>query len=616
MCGICGFVGRADGKALRAMTRALQHRGPDGEGVWSDAAGRVHFGHRRLAVVDLACGAQPMKSRDGRFTIVFNGEIYNHRELRSQLEQQGSRFATDHSDTEVLLEGYRTWGAALQERLNGMWAFALHDSDTGETFLSRDRFGKKPLFYFERNGTFAFASELSALLLHPDAPGKRDIDERALQKYYAYGYIPAPLTLIRGVHKLPGGHSVTLAPAGVGSRSREWWRFVLEPENTPVDERLLDEELRHHLARAVGRRLIADVPVGVFLSGGVDSSAVAAFASTQLAKGSLSTFTIGFEEPSFDESAHAAQVAAHLNTRHQLRTLSMEKARTLLPEIASKLDEPMADSSLLPTHLLSGFAREQVTVALSGDGADELFAGYDPFLALRHAATYRRWMPRALHPAIAWAAGRLPVSHRNMSLDFKLKRTLRGLGVAESLQLPVWMAPVPPEALSELLGRSLDSEDVFSEAIQAWERSQGLDPVDRTVQFYSDLYLRDDILTKVDRASMMHGLEVRSPFLDKDVVDFARRLPSRLKCDGKQTKVLLKRALAPLLPAATLTRAKKGFGVPIGAWFKTGALTLEPAKAWNPRFAAARLAEHCAGRADERAYLWCEWVLSAWRGAQ
>jgi asparagine synthase (glutamine-hydrolysing) len=614
MCGICGFVGRPDPLALGAMTRSLAHRGPDAEGAWSGADAAVHFGHRRLSVLDLSGGGQPMHSWDGRYTIVFNGEIYNHAELRRELVAAGTRFNSDHSDTEVLLEGFRLWGDALQTRLNGMWAFAIHDSAAGELFLSRDRFGKKPLFYFHTGDSFAFASELATLRHHPALPHGGRLSARAVQKYYAYGYIPTPLTAWEDVSKLPGGHSLRL-----DLRTRKlrgptpYWRFVLEPQDPGVPPETLAEELVARLRGAVERRLAADVPVGVFLSGGVDSSAVAAFASAARGRGNLESFTLGFEERSFDESTHAALVARHLGTLHHERRLSMEEARRLAPEILAHLDEPMADSSLLPCDLLSAHARTRVSVALSGDGADELFAGYDPFLALRRAEHYRRWVPKPVHAAIAHLAGLLPVSHRNMSFDFKLKRTLRGLGSDERLQLPLWMAPLTPAELRDLLGAPIDPEDVFSEALHAWERAPK-DPVSRALQFYSDLYLRDDILVKMDRASMRHGLEVRAPFLDNDVVDFARRLPVEQKFSGGRTKVLLKRALAPYLPAETLHRAKKGFGVPIGAWFRSGGLRYEASRSPYPRFAAQRHAWHVAGKRDERAFLWADWVLSLWRG--
>ena len=343
----------------------------------------------------------------------------------------------------------------------------------------------------------------------------------------------------------------------------------------PADpESTWGEELRARLDDAVRRRLVADVPVGVFLSGGIDSSAVTAFASRHVPAGQLKTFCIGFEEASFDESAYARRVAELFKTDHHLETLSITKAHSLLPAIARRLDEPMGDSSLLPTYLLSQFTRTQVKVALGGDAGDELFAGYDPFVALRKAELYSKLVPRPCTGRSACSRPRMPVSHRYMSFDFRLKRTLRGLSYPPKLWLPVWTASLDAAELAELFGEPADLEDIFSEAIAAWEGCAQPDAVDRTLQFFTKLYLQDDILVKVDRATMMHGLEARAPFLDIDFVNFARRIPSAWKYRHGQTKYILKKALEPVLPADVLYRKKQGFGVPIGAWFKNGQLSV------------------------------------------
>ncbi len=617
MCGICGFVGTGTDTDLRRMTDALAHRGPDDAGYWTDPARGVHLGHRRLSILDLSGGHQPMVTAEGGHIIVFNGEIYNFAELRTELIGLGYRFVTDHSDTEVLLHGYREWGARLPERLNGMWAFVIYDRTAGRIFASRDRFGKKPFYYTVQGGAFVFASELSALRLHPSV--RSGVSRRALKKYFGYGYIPAPHSLLENVWKLPGGHSLTLDTATLEPKVAQYWDFVLEPfagaEIPKNPEEVWGEQLRTLLDAAVKRRLVADVPVGVFLSGGIDSSAITAFAARHVPAGQLKTFSIGFEEASYDESAYARRVAELFKTDHRQDVLSLEKAHALLPAIVAKLDEPMGDSSLLPTYLLSRFTRQHVTVALGGDAGDELFAGYDTFRALRMAETYRKLVPRPMHQAISLLAARLPVSHRNMSFDFKLKRALRGMSQPPRLWLPVWMSSLAPEELGELFQEPADLEDIFSEAIAAWDGCAQPGLVDRTLQFYTKLYLQDDILTKVDRATMMHGLEARAPLLDINVVNFARRIPAAWKFRGGQTKYILKKALEPVLPADVLYRKKKGFGVPIGAWFKDGHLglgTTTPALGLNPTFTAAKLADHRAGRADQRAFLWNAWLLHSW----
>lgn len=616
MCGICGFLGPGTETDLQRMTDALAHRGPDDAGYWHDAGRGVHLGQRRLAILDLAGGHQPMLDAEGDLVITFNGEIYNFAELRAELVGKGHRFLTDHSDTEVLLRGYREWGAGLPARLNGMWAFALYDRRTGRIFASRDRFGKKPFYYTLQHGVFAFASELTALRRHPALAA--DVSTRALQKYFGYGYIPAPLTIYEQIFKLPGGHSLWFDPAAGAVRLERYWEFVLAPftgSEIPRDPAAeWGEQIRTLLDAAVKRRLVADVPVGIFLSGGIDSSAVTALAARHVPAGRLKTFSIGFEEASFDESAHAQRVATLFQTDHHTDRLSMDKARALLPEIIAKLDEPLGDSSLLPTYLLSRFTRQHVKVALGGDAGDELFAGYDPFQALHKAELYQKLVPRPVHQAIRLFAARLPVSHRNMSLDFKVKRTLRGLSHPPHLWLPVWMSSLAPEEMDQLFGARVDLEDVFSEAIAAWEGCAQSDAVSRTLQFYTRLYLQDDILTKVDRATMMHGLEARAPFLDIDLVNFVRRIPADWKYRHGQTKYILKKALEPLLPADILYRKKKGFGVPIGAWFQSGRLAPDPqpVAGLDAGFAARALADHRAGRADQRAFLWNHWLYQQW----
>jgi asparagine synthase (glutamine-hydrolysing) len=616
MCGITGFVGQGTDADLRRMTDALAHRGPDAAGYWADPTRGIHLGHRRLSILDLSGGGQPMVTAEGGHVIIFNGEIYNFAELRAELVARGHKFVTDHSDTEVLLHGFREWGADLPRRLNGMWAFVIHDRAARTLFASRDRFGKKPFYYTVQNGAFVFGSELSAVRLHPAV--RAGVSRRALKKYFAYGYIPAPSSILENVFKLPGGHSLWLDCESLAVRVEKYWDFVLEPftggEIPANPDQAWGEELRARLDAAVKCRLVADVPVGIFLSGGIDSSAVTAFASRHVPAGQLKTFSIGFEEASFDESAAARRVAELFKTDHHLETLSIAKAHSLLPAIAAKLDEPMGDSSLLPTYLLSEFTRHHVTVALGGDAGDELFAGYDPFLALRKAEHYAKLVPRPVHQAIRLLAGRLPVSHRNMSLDFKLKRALRGLSHPPKLWLPVWMSSLDGDELTELFNEPVDLEDVFSEAIAAWESCPQTDVVDRTLQYYTKLYLQDDILTKVDRATMMHGLEARAPFLDINLVDFARKIPSAWKYRRGQTKYILKKALEPVLPADVLYRKKKGFGVPIGAWFKDGELALSPAPvpALNQAFIQAKLAEHRSGHADQRAFLWNTWLYQRW----
>ncbi len=610
MCGIAGFFGAGDRSVLQRMTDRIVHRGPDDEGHLTEADNGVFLGFRRLAILDIAGGQQPMTTADGQLSIVFNGEIYNFRELRTELEKLGAQFRTDHSDTEVLLHGWRHWGKNLPDRLNGMWAFVIYDRRKREAFFSRDRFGKKPLFFYPGKNTFVFASELTALREHPAIPAT--LNEIALRKYFAYGYVPAPLTFLQGVSKLPAGHSMTLDLATLQHHVECYWRYVPEPsaESTAAMESQWIEEFRDKLDAAVARRLIADVPVGCFLSGGIDSSAVTALAMRHAGRARIKAFSIGFDGATFDETRYARLVADHVGADHQIETLLAQRALEILPDIAARWDEPIADSSMLPTYLLCQHARKQVTVALGGDGADELLAGYDPFRALRYARWYEKLIPKPLHRGISLAVARLPVSHRYMSFDFRLKRTLRGLDHPAHMWLPAWMAPLAPLELDDLFQAPVDLDDVYSEAIDEWDNCASSDPVERTIAFYIRLYLQDDILVKVDRASMLNSLEVRAPFLDIELVDFLRRLPTKMKLRGGTTKWILRESAKSLLPHEVLTRSKQGFAVPLGQWLRDGLLpSAHPAI--NRAFWDKTMALHRSQHSDQRLALWAEWILQA-----
>ena len=606
MCGLAGFAGEGDCDDLRAMTHALVHRGPDGEGFFIDKTTHVHLGHRRLAIIDISGGRQPLWNENGTVAVIFNGEIYNHLELRAELVTRGHVFHSSHSDTEVLVHGYEEWGAALPERLNGMFAFAIYDQNRKELFLARDRFGEKPLYYAWRPGLFAFSSELGGLVRHRGVGTA--LDPHALQKFFAYGYIPAPSALYRGCAKLPGGCHLQMKLDGSEPQVVRYWRFLIDPDPRLQErsEDTLAEELRELLIQAVKRRLISDVPLGVFLSGGIDSSTVAAAAATHLPPGSLETFTIGFTEPSFDESPYARTVSEALGTRHQQDMLDMDGARVFIPEVLDRLDEPLGDASIVPTFLLSRFTRRRVTVALSGDGGDELFAGYDPFAALAPAQLYKSFMPNGWHRRIRRLADLMPLSTRNMSIDFKIRRSLAGLSYAPSMWNPVWLGSVEPDAMADLFHEPLDADELFSEATALWNRDPEQSLVDRTLEFFTNFYLQDDILTKVDRAAMMSSLESRAVFLDNDLVDFCRRLPHQLKYRRGTRKYLLKKAVSGMLPPEILNRRKKGFGIPLAKWLKVVPLRppMEPVPGVDLAEVRSCWREHREGRADHRLFLW------------
>ena len=618
MCGIAGFVAGdgADRGFVERMTGALAHRGPDGEGFHVE--GPVALGHRRLSIIDVEGGAQPMANEDGTIWVTYNGELYNEVELRRELEARGHRYRTS-SDTESLVHLYEEEGPEFVGRLNGMFALALWDSRRSRLVLARDRMGQKPLFYAELpGGGLAFGSEPKAVLAHP-AVG-RSLDRGGLARYLFYEYVPAPGSIWRSLRKLPRAHR--LVWEGGTIRIDRYWEppRALALREVP-DFETASKRFWEEFRASVARHRRSDVPLGVFLSGGVDSSSVAAaLCQVEPARG-IQTFSIGFEDPSFDESRHARVVAEHLGTNHHERIFSIVTAMELLPEVAGWLDEPFGDASILPTHLLSRFARESVKVVLGGDGADELLAGYPTFAAERVAGIFRRLPGRARALVVA-AVGRLPVDHRNISLDFQLKQFLRGAAEPLPLAHQRWIGSFSGVEVGEIL---VDGDPIGVEA-EHLRRASGVaagpDPLADSLALYQETYLPEDILTKVDRASMACGLEVRAPFLDARLVDFVQGLPSSYKYGRRTTKRLLKSAAARHLPASILARPKKGFGIPVARWL-LGPLSpmvdhflgrdhLHRQGIFRPDVVARLVEQHRAGIRDNRKPLWTLLMFQLW----
>lgn len=610
MCGLAGFVGAGDEDVLKTMTATLVHRGPDGEGYYRDHHAPVFLGHRRLIVIDPSGGPQPMWDAAGTIGVVFNGEIYNHRALRTELEALGHHFTSDHADTEVLVHGWKAWGRDLFLRLDGMFALAIYDRDKHTVTLARDRFGEKPLYYAAQKDAVVFGSELTAVLLHPTMQSA-PVSKTALQKFFAHGFFPAPHTPYEGIHKLLPGHCLTIDAQTLMVMHDAYWRFTLgDKEVPPGTEEDWAAELNALIGDAVTSRLEADVPLGFFLSGGVDSSAVLACAAEVRTPASLDTFSIGFRETSFDESPWAEEMALRVGSTHHVEICDLDAAQSGLSTLLSQLDEPIGDPSILPTSLLCDFARKHVTVALSGDGGDELFAGYDPFRVLGRAQLYDRMVPAPVHDALQHMAGWLPRSDTNMSFDFILNRGLRGLKHPESQWQPRWLGALTPEDIGDLVNEPVEAEALYSEAIAAWDACPSDDIVDKTLDFYTRFYLPDGILTKTDRASMAVSLEVRSPLLANGVTDFAQRLPSRVKLKGRTTKWILKHALRDRLPGDILHRKKKGFGIPLSRWLRDMTPPEKTVPTLDATWLKGRWLDHQAGRRDDRLALWCWMALS------
>jgi asparagine synthase (glutamine-hydrolysing) len=625
MCGITGWASldsrtpTSEGAKdlLHSMCERMTHRGPDSEGLL--VSNGACFGMRRLAIIDLVTGEQPAFNEDKSVAVILNGEIYNYRELRRQLEQLGHSFASQ-SDTEVLPHLYEEYADEMVQHLNGMFAFALWDSKRRRLLIARDRFGEKPLYWGVFDNTLLFASEPKVLLAHPSV--KSSLNLQALRQYLSFDYVPAPLTIYQGINKLPAAHTLTLDNGKVETHS--YWCLSYKTSQPPPTEAEAAEHLLELLAESVRLRLVSDVPLGVLLSGGVDSSTVAALA-VRASSEAVKTFSISFAEASFDESSYARAVAKYLGTDHHEERLSANLAANLVSEIGSWMDEPFSDPSLVPTYLLSRFTRKHVTVALGGDGGDELFAGYPMYRGHRWAENYAK-IPNALRAGIIEPlVGMLPVKTRNLSFDYKATRFVTGSKYEPVARHHIWFGSFNPAEQKLLLTPEVlhtTDSDIYREARLMVAECDSTDVVEQMQSLDTRLYLAEDILTKVDRASMAVSLEVRAPFLDPQVAEFAASLPASYKLRGRKTKYILKRAIEDHLPPFVTRRGKKGFGVPVAEWLK-GKLRplardlLSPervrkAGVFNAEYVTKLQDEHERGVANHRKLLWTLLMFELW----
>ncbi len=560
MCGIAGQVlfGRTSSPerkaalCAQAMADRIAHRGPDDSGLWQSADGSIALAHRRLSIIDLSpLGRNPMSWDGGRLWITFNGEIYNFLELRRELEAAGHRFRSQ-TDTEVVLAAYDQWGTDSIRRLVGMFAFALWDATRQRLWLVRDRLGKKPLYYSHSDGRLRFASELKSLLV--DDTFRRDIDIDAIGLYLRYGYVPSPFTVFKDARKLPPAHYL-LCESDEISITRYWDPAPFAEARSSLTDHEAEVALEERLAVAVKQRLISDVPLGAFLSGGIDSSLIVALMNEHGAR-PVRTFSIRFENPEYDEADHAAAVARHLGTDHYEQTCGDKDMLATVDRLPEMFDEPFADSSAIPTFLVSKIARERVTVALSGDGGDELFLGY-PRHAFSASATWALSLPGSVRRAAAIGAARMPTR--------RLRRIADVLRSDETDQYARFITWWSPDELVALTGHPPTDAPFYADALA---RTQNVPADVRPGLLDLVSYLPDDILTKVDRASMAVGLEVRAPLLDHRVVELALSLPLSLKRRGRTTKWVLRELLYRRVPRQLVDRPKMGFGVPLGDWFQ------------------------------------------------
>ncbi|CDG83274.1 XrtA/PEP-CTERM system amidotransferase [Janthinobacterium agaricidamnosum] len=616
MCGIVGIFdlyGRRDidARVLHAMNQSQRHRGPDEAGLHREPG--LGLGHRRLSIIDLASGQQPLFNQARDVVLVFNGEIYNFQALRRELSQFGHRFRT-HSDTEVIVHAWEQWGERCVDRLRGMFAFGLWDKRQQLLFLARDRLGEKPLYYgLPGDGCLLFGSELKALLAYPAMP--RKLDPLAVEDYFAYGYVPEPRSIFAAIHKLPPGHTLTLRHGAPPPASRQYWDVPFEPRQV-ASEAQAGDELISRLREAVSIRLVAEVPLGAFLSGGVDSSAVVAMMAG-CRQEPVETCSISFGDPAFDESSYADRVARRYQTRHHALRVEQDDF-ALVDQLAALYDEPFADSSALPTYRVCQLARQRVTVALSGDGGDENLAGYRRYRWFMHEERWRKLLPAGLRRPLFGALGHLYPKADWAPRMLRAKTTFEGLA-RDSVAAYFHGVSIISDAMRQrLFSASLRRELGGYQAVEVMRRHAAASPTQDSLSLiqYLDLktYLPGDILTKVDRASMAHGLEVRVPLLDHPLVEWISGLPPGLKLRGAEGKYLFKQALRPYLPDDILYRDKMGFSVPLAAWLR-GPLrqrlrsrllgpTLRESGLFDMACIEDMLERHDSGRRDHSAPLW------------
>ncbi len=616
MCGIAGIFHCStpkpvDPSRVERMADALEHRGPDGSGVWT--APGVGLGHRRLSIIDLEGSPQPMHSVSERMVISFNGEIYNYRELRNELEGLGSTFRTD-GDTEVILEAYERWGVECLKRLNGMFVFAIYDRKTRELFLARDRLGVKPLFMaLLSDGSMAFASELKGLLAHPLL--RRDADPLAIEDYLTWGYVPDHRSILKGVEKLPAGHFRLMKHDAPPAAPVRWWdvSFAERRKGTAAD---MSAELLHHLREGVNSRMVSDVPLGAFLSGGVDSSSVVALMA-EASRNPVQTCSIGFDVAALDETAYAEQVATRFETDHRSRIVDPDDF-SAIDRLAGIFDEPFADASALPTLRVCELARENVTVALSGDGADEAFAGYRRQLFHAREEQVRSFIPSGLRKSLLGGLGAIYPKADWAPRPLRAKSTLLSLAADGEEGYARALSVTPPELRDTLYSQDFLAErgDYRAEqaVMQMMRDAPARSGLDRAQYVDLKFWLQGDILTKVDRTSMAVGLEAREPLLDHRLIEFAATLPNKLRFKGTQGKWLLKHTMERYLPDDILYRQKQGFVLPIAQWLRgplagqaraIGSSARLGRSGWFDTKRLSQIAEaHISGRSDHSRLLW------------
>ena len=626
MCGITGIfdtrgVGEISRELLDRMNETQFHRGPDAGGLHLEPG--VGLGHRRLSIIDLSTGQQPLFNEDGSVVVVFNGEIYNFQELVPELEALGHTFRT-HSDTEVIVHAWEAWGEACVERFRGMFAFALWDRKQETLFVVRDRFGVKPLYYaFLDSGEFLFGSELKSLMAHPKLA--RDIDPLAVEEYFAYGYVPEPRTIFRHVCKLPPGFSLTLRRGEAHALPKQYWDMPFTSVAVK-NETEASNELVERLQESIRLRMIADVPLGAFLSGGVDSSAVVAMMATR-SKSPVNTCSIGFDDPAFNEIEFAQQVADRYKTNHHVETVAADDF-SLVDRLAGVYDEPYADSSALPTYRVCELARKHVKVALSGDGGDEHFAGYRRYRWFRYEERMRAAMPLTLRRPLFGALGKLYPKADWAPKVFRAKTTFEALARDTVEGYFHGVSLLSDAQRRQLFSPAFKRELQGYQAVEVLRRHAAVAPTDDPLSLvqYLDMktYLVGDILTKVDRASMAHALEVREPLLDHELMGWVSGLPIDLKLNGSEGKYLLKKAMRPYLPHDVLYRKKMGFSVPLAAWFR-GPLAatirgvvlgdrLASTGMFNQDFLREAVEAHQSGRRDYSVILWTVLMFDAFLG--